>query len=158
MATTAASPVKEREAVKEWHLAEWGVFFLRITLGTIFFMHGSQKVLGWFGGHGLAESAAMMGKMGIPAPLAYLSIFTEFLGGILLIVGALTRVVGIALIINMAVAIAVVHFKNGFFLNGANGPGYEYNVALIGMALALVLTGPGAIGLADWEQKVLKRS
>src|ERR1700722_16346992 len=100
MAATVANPVKERAAVREWHLTEWGVFFLRLTLGFIFLMHGGQKVLGWFGGHQLADSAAGIAKMGIPSALAYLSILTEFVGGILLIIGALTRVVGIALIIN----------------------------------------------------------
>lgn len=154
MATTIANPCGERQAVREWHRSEWGVFFLRLTLGIIFFMHGSQKVLGWFGGHPLAESAAGMVKMGIALPLAYLSILTEFIGGILLIIGALTRVVGIALIINMAVAVALVHLKNGFFMNGGPGPGYEYNLALIGMALALVFTGPGAIAFGDWEPRI----
>ena len=133
-----------------------GMLVLRLGLGIIFFLHGSQKVFGWFGGHPLDQSVAAMAAMHIAAPLAYLSILTEFLGGIALILGVLSRIAGIGLTINMIVAIALVHFKNGFFMmGGPKGPGYEYNIALIAMALAVAIAGPGSISIADWEGRLL---
>jgi putative oxidoreductase len=158
MAVTTLQPTKSSTGANARSAAAgWGIFFIRLTLGIIFFIHGSQKVLGWFGGHDLAVSATMMGKMGIIAPLAYLSILTEFVGGILLIIGALTRFVGVAFVINMAVAVILVHLKNGFFAEGPNGPGYEYNLALIAMSLALIFTGPGVLALGDWEPGLLSK-
>lgn len=137
-----------------------GLLVLRLGLGIIFFLHGSQKVFGWFGGHPLDQSVAFMVSMHIAAPLAYLSIFTELLGGAFLIFGILSRLAGVGLAINMVVAIALVHFKNGFFMSGGpGGPGYEYNIALIAMALAIAIAGPGTVALADWEgHAVGKRS
>jgi len=71
----------------------------------------------------------------------------------------LTRIASAGLVINMLVAIALVHFKNGFFLSGGpGGPGYEYNVALIAMALSLLIAGPGAVSIGDWEVKLLRRA
>jgi len=157
MAVTTIETGRQQVVVRERTSADVGLLFLRLTLGVIFFMHGSQKVLGLFGGHGLADSVAGMGHMGIVAPLAYLSIFTEFLGGLMLILGALTRLAAFASMINMIVAVALVHFKNGFFMNGSSGPGYEYNLALIGMSIALILTGPGALALGDWEIRLFKK-
>jgi uncharacterized membrane protein YphA (DoxX/SURF4 family) len=66
---------------------------LRLVLGIVFFLHGAQKVLGWFGGFGFSGTMhAFTGMMHIPAPFAFLAIMAEFLGGIGLIVGFLARV------------------------------------------------------------------
>jgi DoxX len=67
-----------------------GILLLRATIGIIFFGIGAGKVFGWFGLPGLEMTLQFYANMGIPAPLAYLSIFTEFIGGFLLIVGLLT--------------------------------------------------------------------
>jgi putative oxidoreductase len=153
MATTQAvqAPGSTARAVT---MAQWGIFVVRVVLGVIFIMHGAQKVFGVLGGHPLAETASFMNaKMAIPLPLAYLSILTEFLGGIALIVGLLSRIAGIGLFINMIVAIAVVHFKNGFFMP----TGYEFGVALLGMSSAIVLAGPGTLYISDWEGRFLHR-
>ena len=65
---------------------------LRLVLGIVFFLHGAQKVLGWFGGFGFSGTMhAFTGMMHIPAPFAFLAIMAEFLGGIGLIVGLLAR-------------------------------------------------------------------
>jgi len=158
MATMTADQVRPRARQASISPTKWGVFVLRFVLGVIFFMHGGQKVFGWFGGPGLADSVAGMGHMGLIAPLAYISIYTEFVGGILLIIGFLTRIAALGILIDMVVAVAMVHFKNGFFMQGGNGLGYEYNLALIGMSFALFLTGPGALAIGDLEKWILKRS
>src|SRR5215467_160155 len=91
---------------------------LRVVLGVVFFAHGAQKALGWFGGPGWdATVAGFTGHMGIPAPFAVLAICAEFLGGIGLVLGFLTRVAAFGIAVNMCVAIAMVHGPNGFFMN-----------------------------------------
>lgn len=111
---------------------------LRLTLGLVFFMHGAQKVLGWYGGGGLDGTVSFMSSMGIPPFMAYISSFWEFLGGICLILGFLTRIWSAGLVINMLVAILVVH--SGFFVS--NG-GVEFALTLMVVALALVFMGSG---------------
>src|SRR4051812_33018420 len=110
-------------------LAAYAIFILRLTLGVIMFAHGAQKVLGVFGGKGLPDSAVGMNQyMGIPLPLAYLASFTEFLGGLALIFGLLTRFFSAALFINMMVAVVVGHLANGFF--APTGFEYPFSLAL----------------------------
>ncbi|HZK76241.1 MAG TPA: DoxX family protein [Candidatus Kapabacteria bacterium] len=117
---------------------------LRIALGVIFFAHGSQKVLGLFGGKGLDATATMMGKMlPIPAWLFYVSAFAEFLGGIGMVLGLFTRFFGFALLINMLVAVFEVHLPNGFFAP----MGFEFPGSLALTALAITLAGPGLFSL-----------
>jgi putative oxidoreductase len=116
---------------------------VRLALGIIFFMHGGQKVLGWFGGQGLTATVQMM-SANLPAVLAYMVAFGELLGGIALIVGFLSRLAASGILIIMIGAVVTVHGKNGFFLQNQ---GYEYNLALIAMSLAVVLGGSGCIAL-----------
>ncbi|MFO1519804.1 MAG: DoxX family protein [bacterium] len=129
----------------------FGLLLLRLALGAIFIVHGGQKVFGWLHGPGLDGWVAMMGKSGVPAFMAYLAAFTEFGGGIAVVLGLLTRLAGLGLASVMAVAIWQVHWKNGFFLNWflepGKGHGYEYNLALIAMALCLVFAGAGRISI-----------
>ncbi|MFQ5797715.1 MAG: DoxX family protein [Bacteroidota bacterium] len=118
---------------------------LRLVLGVVFFAHGAQKVLGWFGGYGLAGTTQFFqATFGIPPLLAYLSHFTEFLGGIAIILGLLTRVFALGLTINMLVAMTVAHIGNGFFNSGG---GIEFPLALLGVALYLFLVGGGEYSL-----------
>lgn len=119
---------------------------MRVVLGGIFIPHGAQKLFGSFGGHGLKGTAAFNEQLGLrPGYLmAVLAGLAEFVGGILMILGFLTPVAAVALIGVMLVAILTVHLKNGFFnMNG----GYEFNIALAGMALALLISGAGAYSL-----------
>src|SRR5271156_5912133 len=79
---------------------------LRLVLGIVFFAHGSQKVLGWFGGYGFSGTMGFMThQLGIPAALAFLDIAAEFLGGIGLILGCLTRVAAFGIACVMFVAV-----------------------------------------------------
>jgi len=127
------------------------LFLLRIVLGIIFFAHGAQKVLGWYGGHGLKGTVGFMASMGLPVPIAYLVCFFEFLGGIGLIVGFLTRLAALAIAVVMVGAIATVHWKNGFFMNWelapGKGHGIEANLAFLSMALAILLDGAGLFSI-----------
>jgi putative oxidoreductase len=111
---------------------------LRVTLGVVMIAHGSHKVYGH-----LHEFAGYIGSLGLPAWLGYLSAFTEFIGGILLILGLLTRIAAFAVFVDMIVAIAKVHWKHG--LLGAGG--YEFPLALLAIAFALIFFGAGAISI-----------
>jgi putative oxidoreductase len=124
---------------------------MRLVLGIVFFLHGAQKVLGWFGGFGFSGTMhAFTGMMHIPAPFAFLAILAEFLGGIGLIVGLLARVAAFGIAMNMVVAVAMVHLANGPFMNwygNQKGEGYEYHLLAIVIALTIMVRGAGAFSV-----------
>jgi len=80
--------------------------------------------------------------------------FIECFGGLAMILGVLVRPAAVGLIIVMLVAIAKVHWSNGFFINWSlepgKGHGFEMNLALIGMALAVLVGGAGALSIDRW--------
>src|ERR1700745_2288369 len=95
---------------------------LRLVLGIVFFAHGAQKMLGWFGGYGFTGTMGFFtNMMHIPAVFAFLAIAAEFFGGLGLIFGLLARVAAFGVFCNMLVAVAMVHHHFGFFgtLTGA---------------------------------------
>jgi putative oxidoreductase len=118
---------------------------------VIFFAHGAQKVLGWWGGPGFNGTIAAFAKQGMPAPLTVLVMIGELLGGLGVLVGCLTRLAALGPAIVMVGAIVTVHWQNGFFMNWFNQPGrghgIECNLAYLAMALALVLTGAGPLSI-----------
>jgi putative oxidoreductase len=124
---------------------------LRLVLGLVFFAHGAQKMLGWFGGFGFSGTMAFFtGTMHIPAPLAFLAITAEFFGGLGLIMGLLTRIAAFGIAVNMLVAIATVHHAFGFFMNWngrQRGEGYEYHLLVLAMTAFLMIRGAGAFSL-----------
>jgi putative oxidoreductase len=122
------------------------LLLVRLAAGSIFAMHGSQKLFGAFEGPGLEKTVEMMGSLGQPAAIGYLVAIGEFFGGLGLIVGFLSRFSAAALIVIMIGAIYKVHGPKGFFQ--ANG-GYEYNVALIGLLAPVLIAGPGRIALGQ---------
>jgi putative oxidoreductase len=124
---------------------------VRLVLGVTFFMHGAQKMLGWFGGYGFhATMGFFTQQMGIPAPLAFLAICAEFFGGLGLLVGLLSRIAALGIIVNMLVAIVTVHHVNGFFMNWTGqqkGEGFEYHLLAIALAIVVLVKGSGAISI-----------
>ena len=121
---------------------------LRIPLGLIMMAHGSQKLLGLFGGHGLTGTFRNFEeKLGIPPIFTLLAIIAEFGGGFGVLTGFLTRLSALGIASVAVVAMYKVHWANGFFLNmnavPGRGNGIEYDIALLGMALYLVVAGGG---------------
>jgi len=124
---------------------------LRFVLGVVFFAHGSQKMLGWFGGYGFSGTMAYFtGPAHIPAVLAFLAIAAEFFGGLGLMFGFLTRIAAFGISVNMLVAIAMVHGPLGFFMNwtgSQKGEGFEYHLLVLAMTTFLMIRGAGAFSL-----------
>jgi len=123
---------------------------LRLCLGVLFFAHGAQKALGWWGGAGFSPTLNGFAAMGIPATLGILAIAAEFAGGVGLIFGFLTRIAAFGIVAVMAVAIFLVHAPNGLFMNWAGnqrGEGFEYHVLAISIAVTLLVRGAGAFSV-----------
>ena len=123
-----------------------GMLLLRLVVGLTMAAHGAQKLLGWFGGPGFAGTARFLEQMGFrPGELhAVLSGGAELGGGLFLALGLLTPLGAAAVTGSMLAATATVTWENGFI--SAKG-GYEYNLVLIGSALAIALAGPGRLSL-----------
>jgi putative oxidoreductase len=128
------------------------VLILRLTLGIIFFAHGAQKMFGLFGGGGLSGTADFFESIGIPAPLAYLTAFVEFFGGIAMILGLLTRIFSLGIAIVMLVAMIQVHVPAFFPPEGIAYPLTNFTIAL-----SIFLLGPGEYSLdrAIFRKKVV---
>jgi len=124
---------------------------LRLVLGVIFFAHGAQKMLGWFGGYGFSGTMGFFtGMMHIPTLFAFLAIAAEFFGSLGLIFGFLTRIAALGIFSNMMVAIAMVHHQFGFFMNwtGAQkGEGFEYHLLILAVTVFLMIRGAGAFSI-----------
>jgi putative oxidoreductase len=124
---------------------------LRLVLGVVFLAHGSQKMLGWFGGYGFKGTMGFFTHaMHIPAVFAFLAICAEFFGGLGLLVGLLSRIAAFGIAVNMLVAIFMVHLPNGFFMNWfgqQKGEGIEYHLLVVAMTLAVMIKGAGAFSL-----------
>jgi putative oxidoreductase len=123
-----------------------GRLLLRLAVGGFFVGHGTQKLFGWFGGHGLEATAQGFEQIGLRPgrPNAIAAGVAEAGGGALLAAGLATPLAASVLTATMLTAIDKVHGKKGPWLS--NG-GYEYNVVLIAAALALVEVGPGGLSL-----------
>ena len=120
---------------------EWGLLPLRIVVGLVFLMHGGQKLFVF----GLAGTADIMGKLGIPLPAlaATIVIAAELLGGLAIIVGLYARWAGAVLAIEMLVAIPVARLSGGFFAPY----GFEFEFALLGACLTFAAFGAGGASL-----------
>lgn len=131
---------------------EGGLLLIRVVLGGIMVAHGAQKLFGWFGGHGLSGTGSGLESMGLKPGRVYAAVngLAEFGGGTLLVLGLLTPLGAAAVAGVMFVAIATVHWRNGFF--NTRG-GYEFNLLIVATAIAMAITGPGEISidhLAGW--------
>jgi putative oxidoreductase len=123
---------------------------MRLALGLVFFAHGGQKVLGWWGGYGASATIQGFAKMGLPPVVTVLIMAAELGGAILLILGFLTRLAALGIGCVMAGALFMVHAKVGFFMNWAGtqkGEGFEYHILALGLAIALLIKGGGALSV-----------
>lgn len=125
--------------------------FLRLSLGAVFFAHGSQKVLGWYSGPGFEKTLQIFAtQAGFPYWLTVLLMAIEFGGSIGLIFGFFTRVCAFGIGGAMAICAYMNHLQNGFFMNWLGqqkGEGYEFHILVVGIALALLFKGSGLISL-----------
>ncbi|MGI9253325.1 MAG: DoxX family protein [Thermomicrobiales bacterium] len=120
-----------------------GMLLLRLAVGIVLAAHGWQK----FHDMGVSNVAGFFGSIGIPAPgiMAWVVTLIELVGGVALILGLFTRIVTPLVAATMVVAILTV--KKSIGLIGAEGPGYELDLLILGAALALFFAGPGIISL-----------
>ena len=129
----------------------WFTLPLRLALGAIFVAHGAQKVLGLWGGPGLAQFASGQAPMGLKPAWFWLgaAALAELVGGALVLIGLMTRLGALLLLPVMLVAMFGVHWSGGFFITNQPMPGIEYTLALAGMALALLVSGGGRLSLDE---------
>ncbi len=124
---------------------------LRVILGIVFYFHGMQKLTTMYGGYGFTGTLGFFtGKLGIPVVFAVLAILAEGLGWAGLISGLLTRVAAFGITVNMIVAVYMIHWQNGIFMNwfgNQKGEGFEYHLLVIAIGLALMIRGGGALSI-----------
>jgi len=120
-------------------LISTGILLLRCIIGIYLFIAGAGKVMHWFGGYGMPATIQYLAKVGITAPLAYLSSYTEFLGGFLLAIGLFTRPAAFAILINMTVATIVTLHGGLMGPNSAQTP-----LLFLIIDVAVLLSGPMA--------------
>jgi len=117
------------------------LLLMRLALGAIMVAHGYHKVFG-----GLHHHAQMVASLGLPAWLGYVSAFTEFFGGLLILVGLFTRVAALGVCLDLFVAIWKVHLHNGL-IGSPDRPGYEFALAAFALAFAIIFFGGGPIAI-----------
>jgi putative oxidoreductase len=132
---------------------EYGILLLRLVVGLIFAGHGAQKLFGWFGGGGPAGTAAFFSSLGYRAPgvMAIVVGLSELGGGLLLATGLVTPLAALLLSVVMLNAIATVVWPKGFL------GGYEFEVTLMTVALAVTATGAGRLSLdrlIGWDDEI----
>ena len=126
---------------------ESALTIIRVTLGVVMIAHGLQKLVGWFGGHGVSGTIESFAQFfGFPAAVTVLVILAESFGSLLLILGLATRFMAFSIGMVMIGAIYFVTGRWGFFMNWYSQPrgeGFEFHILVLGMVLALVLRGGG---------------
>jgi putative oxidoreductase len=122
--------------------APYAATVLRVALGALFLAHAGLKLFVFTP----AGTAQFFGSLGLPGPLAYLVILAEVVGGLALIAGIYSRIVGLALTPVLLGAIFTVHGSAGFFFTNPNG-GWEFPALWIVGLLAVALIGDGAYAL-----------
>jgi len=141
----------------------WPALILRFTLGVVIFPHGAQKLLGWFGGHGIQATMDMWHQWwGLPSFVTLLVILAESFGAIALIMGFLGHFMAASIGLVMFGAVYLLHWNQGFFMNWygeANKlEGFEFHLLVFGMVIALMILGSGKWSLDGYLQKVVSES
>jgi len=124
--------------------ASLAILILRLAVGIVFFAGGAAKMLGWFADFGPEKTVGFYAMMGFSKFWAYLSSYTELIGGILLILGLFTRVAAFALFINMVVAF-YISLPGGFIAEHGSSTPFEFMLCV----LSLLIAGPMRFSL-DW--------
>lgn len=163
----AAAPTMSNSSGRKWlalalgtrstsRATDLALAVLRLGLGWIFFVYGSQKLFGWFGGPGIDPTASFMASIGLKPGtfMAYLSGIIEFGGGIAMLLGVAVRLAALALIGDMVMAMIKVTAEQGLHPY-TNAPGYGLNVALIAMAIVMFLVGAGRYSLDSMLERRL---
>ena len=134
---------------------------LRVTLAIVLLPHGSQLLLGWFGGYGFSASMNYFTQVeGLPWFIAFAVILLQSFGTLLILLGYMGRFFSLSIIILFIGMIVTSHWQHGFFMNwmgSQNGEGFEFHILIIGMALALMLNGSGTFSIDAWLTKNRKR-
>ena len=133
----------------------YGILLLRVIVGLVLFAHGTQKLFGWWGGHGIGGTGGFFAglRFRMPTAMAVVAGVSEA-SGILFAAGLLTPFAALLMTSTMVVAVGSVHVKNGLF--STNG-GYEYNLVLWTVATAVSATGPGRFSLDrafGWDDNI----
>ena len=133
--------------------------FIRLALGIAIFPHGAQKVLGWFGGPGMAGTIQIFTeKLHFPLWSVVILLVLEFLGSIGFVIGFLSRLTALGLTCSMVICANMDHIQNGFFMNWygqQKGEGIEYHVLVLGMCLFLLFHGSGGLSIDRTIMKAL---
>lgn len=142
---TRPAPFEPGDPMASINRRDLGLLVLRTGTGAVLAAHGTQKLLGWFGGGGVKGTAQAMEHMGFSPgrQSAVAAGLGEAGGGLLLVLGLATPAAGAAAAGSMAGAVAV-HAPAGFF---AQSGGYEYPAFLGFTAAAIGLAGPGRYSL-----------
>jgi putative oxidoreductase len=124
----------------------YGLLVIRLIVGLTFAGHGTQKLFGWFGGHGLKGTGEWLESIGVKPGIlmALVAGLAEFIGGLLFAAGLWLPVAAALIVITMLGAIFTVHGKNGYWITQN---GFEYNLVLIAVAIGVALIGPGVYAL-----------
>lgn len=131
--------------------ARYSLFLIRMVVGSVFMLHGAQKLFGLFGGPGLKGFAASLAPQGVSAVLAYSAACCEFIGGTLVFFGIFVELGALLIIPVMLSAMFMVHWPHGYF-NQNNG--FEYPLNLILLCLAIMSGGPGIYYCWDPLKKI----
>lgn len=131
--------------------ADWVPSLQRLALGGVVLAHGMQKALGWFGGGGISGTVTFFQDvLHLPAPIALLVTFSDFVGSLALLIGFMTRIAAVGTGLVMLGAVATVHFQNGFFMNwfgNQPGEGFEFHLLALALVAALIRSGAGRASL-----------
>ena len=129
--------------------SDTGMLVLRVALGLIFFLHGWMNVIA--GRESFIREMLIMSGWSLPDAVIWFVTSVELLGGLALILGVLTQWVALILVVEMAIAVALFHLRQGFFIvaipNVPLAYGFEYHVALIAGLVCVWLSGPGGWAL-----------
>ena len=137
----SAKPIVPTFGVISNTLSPFAEPLVRVAAGLSLVPHGAQKLFGWFGGYGVeATGQFFAAKLGLPPTLALLAGLIEFVGGLMLAAGLLTRPVAALVFVLMAVAVVHVHLPLGFFWTDG---GFEYPLFWGVVALSYAIRGGG---------------